>query len=65
MKSVSMMTEEEKKMELEKTLRQIAVAGRRLAERAENNNSEDAKQMYWKGILASAIAEELLEKEND
>ena len=50
----------EKQKELKTVLAQIAVVGKRLAEKTQNCPTAQGKENFWRGIVASAVAEELL-----
>ena len=61
----------QEKEELKTVLTQIAVVGKRLAEKTQDCTTAQGKENFWRGIVASAVAEELraglednLEKEN-
>ena len=51
----------EKEKELKTVLAQIAVVGKRLAEKTQDCTTAQGKENFWRGIVASAVAEELLD----
>ena len=52
--------EKQKEKELKTILAQIAVVGKRLAEKTQDCPTAQEKKIFWRGIVASAVAEELL-----
>lgn len=52
--------EKQKEKELKTVLAQIAVVGKRLAEKTQDCPTAQKKKIFWRGIVASAVAEELL-----
>lgn len=50
----------QKEKELKTVLAQIAVVGKRLAEKTQDCTTAQGKENFWRGIVASAVAEELL-----
>ena len=50
----------QKEKELKTLLTQIAVVGKRLAEKTQGGSTSQKKKIFWRGIVSSAVAEELL-----